>query len=635
MSSGCGDVLSLADLQTAKKHQLFEAEVITGKQGGVAGGTNIDYATNQVTGQTQKTLPAVLRDSGFQPASFDFSTGGTLNATDRDKVVYDPVSKTWYSWSGALPKIIAAGTNPLLDTDWTPRTDPNIREDLSSAADGKGDALITVKKTGAGSVSRTQHSVNEDLYWVEDFGAIPDTPSANIAAVTAMLSALGYARFQCKTYDLTGFKFSGDSLVLLGSGMPHYIGGVLTGGTILKGMLDHSVKNARIENLGHIAVTDGIVINSGISPQTAGSLHVKNVTAIGTGESSFTHAQLYQGFNVINIDNVSGNDARYGVVVKSRGGFIRSVRGKNLSTAGLFLKGDTGVPAANVTDGSAANIVVEGVDIANSSSNTSCAAFYIQSSTNLASKILANNIKSVNGRSTLEIAGGGTGALQTNAIVVSNIMGEATSNSTFVATGNPSDFIVKGILSINPGNGSAFTVSGSSANGMVGDVTLIISNTAITSTLAGFIDGTAMRLGDVNVRNPYRNMVVQIGRSRVTPGTLTGNVTYQGDGNIAVVNSAAWGSVIPYLETRNGNIAAFHGSIITTSVTIANSPTIGTLPFSYPVSTIVEVSIKLRDGNYSTTRMYVSGTVLQLLTSSGTSIAEVYLEGVTLAMPKI
>ncbi|EGW6351142.1 endorhamnosidase, partial [Salmonella enterica] len=80
MSSGCGDVLSLADLQTAKKHQIFEAEVITGLQGGVAGGASIDYATNQVTGQVQKTMPAVLRDIGFYPASFDFSTGGTLTA---------------------------------------------------------------------------------------------------------------------------------------------------------------------------------------------------------------------------------------------------------------------------------------------------------------------------------------------------------------------------------------------------------------------------------------------------------------------------------------------------------------------------------------------------------------------------
>ncbi|EBD2094025.1 endorhamnosidase, partial [Salmonella enterica subsp. enterica serovar Dublin] len=82
MSSGCGDVLSLNDLQIAKKHQIFEAEVITGKQGGVAGGADIDYATNQVTGQTQKTLPAVLRDAGFSPASFNFTTGGTLGVND-------------------------------------------------------------------------------------------------------------------------------------------------------------------------------------------------------------------------------------------------------------------------------------------------------------------------------------------------------------------------------------------------------------------------------------------------------------------------------------------------------------------------------------------------------------------------
>lgn len=63
MSSGCGDVLSLEDLKTAKKHQTFEAEVITGKAGGVAGGGNIDNATNSVTGQVQKTMPAIMRDA--------------------------------------------------------------------------------------------------------------------------------------------------------------------------------------------------------------------------------------------------------------------------------------------------------------------------------------------------------------------------------------------------------------------------------------------------------------------------------------------------------------------------------------------------------------------------------------------
>lgn len=64
MSSGCGDVLSLEDLKTAKKHQTFEAEVITGKEGGVSGGADITEATNPITGQVQKTLPAVLADLG-------------------------------------------------------------------------------------------------------------------------------------------------------------------------------------------------------------------------------------------------------------------------------------------------------------------------------------------------------------------------------------------------------------------------------------------------------------------------------------------------------------------------------------------------------------------------------------------
>lgn len=153
MSSGCGDVLSLADLQTAKKHQIFEAEVITGKSGGVAGGADIDYATNAVTGQTQKTLPAVLRDAGFSPVSWDFSTGGTLTVNDRDKVVYDPVSQTWYSYAGVLPVTVPAGFNPVGSADWKPWTDPTLREEL---AEENGVSLVG----GAASIDFVSESFN-------------------------------------------------------------------------------------------------------------------------------------------------------------------------------------------------------------------------------------------------------------------------------------------------------------------------------------------------------------------------------------------------------------------------------------------------------------------------------------------
>ena len=166
----CGDVLSLEDLQTAKKHQIFEAEVITGKAGGVSSGADIEYATNQATGQVQKTLPAILRDAGFQPASFDFSTGGTLIVNDRNKVVYDPVSKTWYSWGGALPHVIAAGTNPVGVADWTPQTDPNLRADLASSAAGKGVDLVY------GAAKQTQVDVLQArsgaFSYIEDYASL-------------------------------------------------------------------------------------------------------------------------------------------------------------------------------------------------------------------------------------------------------------------------------------------------------------------------------------------------------------------------------------------------------------------------------------------------------------------------------
>ena len=225
MSSGCGDVLSLADLQTAKKHQTFEAEVITGKAGGVASGADIDYATNQVTGQTQKTLPAVLRDAGFLPASFDFTTGGTLTTSDRNKVVYDPVSMAWYSWAGALPKTIPAGTNPLLDANWKPQTDPNLRNDLANTADiAKGDALLGAKKSAVGAVARTQHNVNEDMYLdVKDFGAIGNGATSSATDISAVQAAINAYSAQITpvrvklsrgTYNLTGITIPRRGVIL-------------------------------------------------------------------------------------------------------------------------------------------------------------------------------------------------------------------------------------------------------------------------------------------------------------------------------------------------------------------------------------------------------------------------------------
>lgn len=73
-----------------------------------------------------------LMNSTFDPSDFDFTTGGTLDATDRNKAVYNPADNNWYSWSGTLPKIVSAGEDPTVDSNWRPRTDQLLRQDLSS-----------------------------------------------------------------------------------------------------------------------------------------------------------------------------------------------------------------------------------------------------------------------------------------------------------------------------------------------------------------------------------------------------------------------------------------------------------------------------------------------------------------------
>lgn len=56
------DLLQVSDLEKTKLHNTFHVEAVTGKEGGLAGGADIDYATNAVTGQVQKTLPKILDD---------------------------------------------------------------------------------------------------------------------------------------------------------------------------------------------------------------------------------------------------------------------------------------------------------------------------------------------------------------------------------------------------------------------------------------------------------------------------------------------------------------------------------------------------------------------------------------------
>lgn len=235
MASGCGDVLSLQDLKTAKLHQTFEAEVITGHAGGLASGALIDYATNLATGQVQKTMPAILRDIGFEPAAFDFASGGTLTVNDRSTVVQWTIASggdgNWYNWQGSLPKVIPAGSTPSSTGGvgtgaWVPmvlgsgnfKSKSSVQssaipgnvnflrtDGYNSPGDGGGAGYIRVatEPTHAGKIQ------SQDGAWWEiagkrlnpnQFGAIGNGVADDAAAVAACVSV-------GRTVDLKGYSY--------------------------------------------------------------------------------------------------------------------------------------------------------------------------------------------------------------------------------------------------------------------------------------------------------------------------------------------------------------------------------------------------------------------------------------------
>ena len=239
------DVLTIEDLQAAKKHDTFHNEVITGKVGGVSGGANIDTATNAVTSQTQKTMPKIMGDAesafntqlaaqqaefitqlqaqGWNPVAGSFETGGTI--VNRRDILWWEAAKSWYSWQGTLPNVVAAGSTPATSggvspTAWVDRTDGALRSELISQ---DGSSKVGFKQAGTGAVTTNVQSKLLEFVSVKDFGAVGDGVVNDTAAINAALlavNALGKVElyFPAGVYRYAGGGWLGNGVVITGAG---------------------------------------------------------------------------------------------------------------------------------------------------------------------------------------------------------------------------------------------------------------------------------------------------------------------------------------------------------------------------------------------------------------------------------
>jgi len=91
-----------------------------------------------IVGDAEKEISYAITKAGFNPADFDFYSGGNLSASDRNKTVFNPApngDNNWYAWQGSLPKTIQQGSTPqssggVGNDAWKPVTN-NITLSLS------------------------------------------------------------------------------------------------------------------------------------------------------------------------------------------------------------------------------------------------------------------------------------------------------------------------------------------------------------------------------------------------------------------------------------------------------------------------------------------------------------------------
>lgn len=102
----------------------------------------------------------------------------------------------FYRWDGdwTQPKVVPPGSTPETSGGvgkgkWVGVGDAVLRGNLSSAAEGQGDALLTVKQPFTGAVAQTQHDFNKIYVSVTNFGAIPASTADDAVDITAALHA--------------------------------------------------------------------------------------------------------------------------------------------------------------------------------------------------------------------------------------------------------------------------------------------------------------------------------------------------------------------------------------------------------------------------------------------------------------
>lgn len=173
-------------------------------------------------GLDRQTIEGSIRKAGFQPAPFDFVTGGTLVPGDRNKAVFNPSPSgddNWYAWQGALPKVISPSSTPATtggfgEIAWKPVTNnilaPTVREAIRRSYAEAGYNLVNGSFEAGGTL------VNANDVLLQEFtGKAFSGPAGTCPAGTPTSGFIDASEAISRTFDTVARMLSsGGSLVV-------------------------------------------------------------------------------------------------------------------------------------------------------------------------------------------------------------------------------------------------------------------------------------------------------------------------------------------------------------------------------------------------------------------------------------
>lgn len=201
-----------------------------------------------------------LADAGLTLVSGSFEEGATVNSeTD---VVWHIASGQCYTWGGAFPKTVAAGSTPTSTGGvgsgaWVSVGDTSLRSELASSADGKGDAMISVKQPLTGAAPRTQHDKNAEIVSVKDFGAVGDGVNDDTAAFQKAFAAYASIFIPAGTYKVTDLTLDKSAYGEQQVSVVHGNGAIITGNSVtLLGWRKVKASGLKFSVSGYVTLMD-------------------------------------------------------------------------------------------------------------------------------------------------------------------------------------------------------------------------------------------------------------------------------------------------------------------------------------------------------------------------------------------